>query len=375
MRNNNSLELRMFWGKLLIHIGILLFFCLFWYPNGFLLGGDAYFLGAYNPNLEVIFPYAGIGIICAFIGKYITQSTIRLSPRRALFLLAFLGIMSFSAIFSIFPEVSILWVIIWMIAFFVSVLGDTFLLDTPLKKYTLLFGICLGAIINFLSPELNISKELIAIAAILLMLDIQLTGKFKGELLATLILFFIIWDSGHFFLTALALTLWFLAPAWLPRTKKNQRKKSYFFVLFCMFCLIFWGVIKGHFNLLESSTIPFFMSTFSNIINGVGDGQYLIALAYNSTHFLLPNQLILPDWGILLTFFEKGLIGIILYFLLMLIPIFWESRNGFAITFFFFCFWLFTIDFLGTENGVLLAMVFLFAHKESLENKIKPLKY
>ena len=98
-------------------VGLILFLLTFWIPLGFFLGGDPYFLGMFQPALEVVFPLSGIGIFLVFFGQYIAKKERVLSPRTILYILGFLGYGALSAVFSFLPETSMLFLIIWTTGF------------------------------------------------------------------------------------------------------------------------------------------------------------------------------------------------------------------------------------------------------------------
>lgn len=351
-------------GIILEKIGVSIFLLLFWLPKGFYLGGDGYFLGNYNESLEIIFPYAGLGILFVFFGKYLSKTQIQVSQKQILFFLFFLATFGIASLFSSCPEVSIMFLIVWAIALFSASFGSTFLIEKKTEGILFFLGILFGFIYSKYNPTLNISLDLLAIASLILSTFLILNKPFKGKLLMILILFWIIFSSDNLGLLVLTIMLWFFSRIWLPRARKKDEKHLILFPLFFLICLVFYGFYQKIFDFSTSKIIIPIFENWLNLILGFGEGQFLNTLQNFSSTYLIPQKMVFPNWGIVLSFFEKGILGIIMILILSFNSLLFQKKSVFLPTFLFFSFWLFSVDYLSTENGILLALVFLFTQKE-----------
>ena len=179
-------------GQILTNIGFVFFALFFWFPFGFYLGGDAYFLGKYESSLMLYFPYVGLSFFLIFLGNFIKGNTKNISENQILFFLFFLSGIGIMANFSRNPNFSILFLILWAIGFFASIAGDTFYLKEKWKKFVILTGLSLGQCANYFL-DWNISLDLIAIMALYLAIFIRLDDLLKFRWLPILVCFFIIY--------------------------------------------------------------------------------------------------------------------------------------------------------------------------------------
>lgn len=357
-------------GYILEKIGISIFLLFFWLPNGFYLGGDAYFLGNYNASLEVIFPYSGIGILLVFWGKFLSKTNILISQKQTLYFLFLLAVFGFSAIFSLNPETSILFLIIWSIGLFSATFGSSFFIEKKEEQKLFFLGILLGFIVSKYDFFTNLSEDLLAIASLILSIFLILNKSFKGKLLMLFTLFWIIFSSENLGLIFLTVALLLFSRIWLPRTRKTEEKNLVLVLLIFLVLLTSIGFYQKIFIFSSPQGILSIFKNWLNLIFGFGEGQFLIALQNYSEIYLIPQKMIFPNWGIVLSFFEKGILGIFLILILSFNSLLFQKKAVFLPTILFFCFWLFSIDYLSTENGILLSLVFLFAKKEPFKKII-----
>ncbi len=343
--------------------GICFFLLLFWLPFGFFLGGDAYFLGKYDASLEVIFPYGGLGILFVFLGKFLSGTSQKLLQKQILFILFFLAVFGISANFSLKPEVSILFLILWTIGFFSASFGNSFFIEKPWQQKVFLLGITLGYFFTKIVPEWDISGELLGIGALILSIFLSFSYAFRGRRFMILFLFWVIFESQNLGIILFTIFLWMCASIWLPKYRKIERERSIVSPLILLVGLTIYGFYQQVFDTSYSRVfLPIFEQGLSFIF-GFGEGQFLIALQNFSSVFLIPEKMQIPQWGIITFFFEKGASGILLILFLCANAVAFQGRNKMFPAFLFFCFWMIVPDFLSSENGILLSLVFLFAKK------------
>ena len=146
-----------------------------------------------------------------------------------------------------------------------------------------------------------------------------------------------------------------------------ERERSILSPLILLVGLTIYGFFQKVFTFPSNPEwLPIF-DHWKNLIFGFGEGQYLMALQEFSRIYLIPENMVFPKWGVVLSFFEKGIVGVLLILFLAISPLLLRLKSNFFPTFLFFSFWIFSVDFLGTENGILLALVFLFAQKSRFQ--------
>lgn len=351
-------------ASFLVGIGFVFFALLFWYPFGFHLGGDAYFLGKYEPMLDLYFPYAGLGFFAMFLGNFLKGKSTNISENQILFFLLFLAVLGVEATFSLNPSFSILFMILWAIGFFLSIGGNDFLLEARWKKITISIGILLGLLAHHYFPHWSISMDLIAIMAIYLAIFIRIGDLFRFQWVWVLACFLVVFLSQNNALILFSIVCWMVSPLWLNRSRRIKMRFSDSIPVIVLFLLQAWNWGNSTESTETLSSFLPIAEDFKLFLMGVGEGQFFMALHYFAPSYILNDVPVLPEWGIVLTFFEQGLLGVFLIILLGLSPIIFNRGKIIFLSFLFLFFWIVSAEFLGTENGILLALAFLFAQKE-----------
>jgi len=145
---------------------------------------------------------------------------------------------------------------------------------------------------------------------------------------------------------------------------ENKGKNGVLFLMPLIFIVVLtlWG---GHEAVLSFPRFSMILDMRENWLWGVGEGQFLAGLR-NLPSIVAPEQLRLPEWGILHTFFEKGFFGLFITEMLIFVPIVFCARNKFLLFSLFLGFWVFTADLMGTENGILILGTFLLVEEKLL---------
>ncbi|MCF7830468.1 hypothetical protein K9M41_00510 [Candidatus Gracilibacteria bacterium] len=352
-------------GEWLEKIGLAIFILTFWWPNGFYLGGDATFLGNFHSELEVVFPVCGIGIFLIFFGKFLSGTQNHLSKNQLLFLLSFLGFSALAAVFSVRPEVSILFLIIWATGFLSLSFGDSLIIKGLEKRFLLFLSLLIGVFLQKVFPALGISAILLGIGALLGIIFAMKDKEFRGRFLLILFYTWIVFETAHLGLILLAFLMLFGAKFWLPRAMKNVQKELFIPLIF-LIGLSVWGIFQGNFRFGVSWGLPLkFFQEFQTLLFGAGEGQFLIALQDVSKNILLPENFWVPSSGFLLALSEKGFLGIFFLGLLCLLPFIVSDKKKILFSFLFLYLLFFTSDLIATENGILFLSAFLLATEKN----------
>ncbi len=342
-------------------LGIGFFLLTFWLPTGITLGGDPYFLGSFLSELEIVLPLCTIGILLVLMVQ-ILKKNFKISQSKWILISIFLAGEAILAFLSRDPQISILYLLLWVFAICGFGLQEIFHPEGKIKRLLFLVGILGGYGAMKFFPNLGVIPDLLAMAATLGTVFAYLEGKFKGRLVLILFYVLIIFESQNLGLILLFLATWLSAKFWLPRVQKSKNTSLFIFPIIFLIGLIIWGGIEG---ILTFEKISLSLKNLGqNMIWGTGEGQALIALQNLSDTFLSPENLKLPPYGILHTFLEKGIFGIILTSLLIFSPIIFRLKNGILFSLLFFGFWFFSSALLGTENGILFLGMFLLGLKE-----------
>ncbi len=347
-------------GKYMAILGFTIFVLLFWCPFGFYLGGDPYFFGPFNNRLQVTFPYHGIGLFLLFIGTFLQGRFKHISEDRLLYFLIFLMFIGFLSNVSIEPNTSIVFLILWAIGFFAVVFDATFWANKRFKQLLMLIGILWGSIMSYYYPEWQISTDLLAIMSIYLMVFMKVSAKNLGEFFY-IPLFFVITMSQNIGLIVFAGLIWMTITWWIGRRKKRQID-IWHWILFVIFIIITMVVYKRQYLVDQAWTMPLF-SNWKIFFFGFGEGQLLKAFYNFSPVHIFSSIPTTATSGFMKTFFEQGILGILLIISLAINPLFFHRKKEIMPVILFLCFWILSADFLGTSNGILLAMLFLFMRK------------
>ncbi len=348
------------WGLLLEKIGFILFALLFWWPLGFHLGGDPFFLDKYSPTLNLAFPYFGVSLMLLLLSVFLQKKNQQVSENQILVLLLFLAIMAFTATQSIAPKYSIIYIILWSIALFGIITGQTFWLDKRWKQITLLLGITLGTFVSHFSPL--VSLDLLGIAALYGLIFLKIHPVLRYSMPVMLFYFSVIALTQNYGLILLTLVFWLTAFLWLPRSRRMRIPQTHY--LWIVFLIVI--SLLGSFILPPTiNTEPLILSFFDHILWGTGEGTFLQASFNQADHFIFSQSITPPASGMTLTLLEQGSIGFLAIVLLSLMPWIFNPKRyqRFPIFLFLGC-WLVSPVFIGTPNGILMALPLLFMHKK-----------
>ncbi len=345
-------------------IGFSIFVFSFWFPNGLHLGGTAGALGGVQPSLEVVLPMSGMGLIMIFVGQLLENKFVSEHVRWKL-ILAFLLGECLLAMMSVNPAISILYLFVWTLGLMSAGYRNLFWIAGHEKRWLLLYGIIIGTLASKLYPELGISNDIIAMGAVLGTLFALMEQDFVGKELVVFFYTWVVFESYNVGLILIFAALCLSTAFWLPISHNYKSRTFYFVPPIFLLGLIMWAGSNGLFTL---PTFPNELRIGDYWFAGVGEGQFLTALPKLAK---VPTQMLdfsLPDWGMLLTFFEKGLTGILLTGLLILTPVVFGHKRGLLFSITFLGFWVVSPDLASSECGILLLGAFLFAQ----ENGVRP---
>ncbi len=345
-------------------LGIAIFLLTFWMPIGFFLGGDAFFLGHFQPTLEVQFPLFGLGIFLVFFGQYLAKRERVLPLKTILFILIFLGYGAISSIFSFRPEVSMLFLILWTTGFLAMATGEAFVIEGAWKQWTLFGSVLVGFLFSYFFPHLGISQSLLAVASIWGTVFALRDARFSARILPLILYSWVIYMNAQFGVFLFTLLLVFGANLWLPNLKKSVQRRDVLFQFFLLIALFVWGIFAKHFSFaLDSLWLDSFLSNPLQILLGVGEGQFLLAIQQFSDTVLVPQALQISSSGLLLTLFEKGIVGLVLLLALVFLPYRISEKKPLLPSILTLFLLLLLPDLIANEQGILLFLPFLFAEK------------
>lgn len=350
-------------GDWMERLGFVVFVFTFWIPGGFFLGGDPTFLGPFLPTLEIVFPWCGIGIFLLFFGRFLNQTNGRLSQSQILFMLLFLGFFAIDAAFSTNPQASVLFLLVWAVAFLTSTMGETFFIKGALKRSLWALSMLIGFLFASFLPHVGISSEILGIGAVLGLVFLFHENYFWGRSLLLLIYLWIIFEMGIFLLFLLALFLLLTVKVWTPSFRRNIQKHEIGGGVVFIILLIIWGMWSGKFDLsFVWGWISGWGGSVWNVLFGVGEGQYFVALQQFSQTYLIPKELVLPSSGYMFSLMEKGILGLGFVLSFLIVPTYLQEKKKYIFPILFLIFFLFTTDLVSTENGILLLGAITFAH-------------
>ncbi len=376
---NKQAEKNNFWhelGNRIICFGFVIFCFTYWIPDGFIIGGNPLYLGKFNPELEIQLPYSILGITLVMLGSLLLKSFRASKGQWIIFFTFLIGNLLLSIIVinsketlltSILsdPSNALLFLIIWGVAFWGMGFFHAFHLQGKFKNLIWALGILTGILSSFLF-DIPVSRELLAIAAILGAFFIRLETRLKVQMFIILFYTWVVFESHNLGLVFLFLATWMGADYWLPRSAKIKNEWMLLLPVIFSFLLFFdprYDFVFPTFNSIKS--------VGGNMFWGVGDGRYLIALQQNAEVFLTPKELIKPSYGIVLTYFEKGVFGVILTGMLMVYPYLFRKKYGKLLTFLFSGFWIFSPVLVGSEIGILFLGMMIFGRdKMEIEKRM-----
>ncbi len=339
-------------------LGLAVFLFSFWFSGGIPMGGDPYFLGNFQSELELVFPVCGFGVLLVLLGRILMKSLI-ISRPEWIFIFLFLVGEAVLSFFSHDPETSILYLFLWTLALFAFGFERTFKIFGQEKRYLFFGGIFAGLLLSQFFLDLGISKDILAMAAILGAIYAQMEPKFRGRIPLILFYILVLFLSHNVGLMVFFLLVWLSGQMWIPRKQKLNNWAPFFLPTVFLLGLMFWQK-----EALFFPTLKALGPMGQDVFWGLGEGQFLVAFQNLSDVFLAPENLKLPQYGVLLTFIEKGIIGCVLTALLILSPVIFRFRNGTLFSFLFLGFWIFSPVLVGLENGILFLGMFLLAEEK-----------
>jgi hypothetical protein len=351
-------------GKYIEGIGLLGFVATFWINAGIVIGGNPYFWGHFLPTAEVIFPFSALALLLVWIGRKLQNSLRTISTQEIVFWGCFYALSLGITLLSDYKFLSLPWLLIWVMAWFVFQLKDSIFPNTWLKQGILWMSISIGAMACFWLPELfphtEISKDLIGMAAVC---GIFFSSSFGNGISKFFLHVFYAYialkteNPGIIIAAGIAL---FNVQKYLPRMKFRA--------------LIFWGPMMfwgGGFGFLLSQGLNWNIGTWFNFVSvfvgnlklllfGAGEGQFLHVLDLFSAKIINPTNIAFPPSGVLIAFFEKGILGILLFAgLFFYQKLFWIQEKTTILPFLALCAWIFSPDIVLLETGVVFLLAML----------------
>ncbi|MDH3324613.1 MAG: hypothetical protein OEL89_03175, partial [Candidatus Peregrinibacteria bacterium] len=171
----------------------------------------------------------------------------------------------------------------------------------------------------------------------------------------------VVCNSHSFWLVLFAIFIFWFSKLWLSNGRKTERNMAVFLPIIFLSFFLGYGIYEGDFSFsIFGNQLSGFFDNILNVFFGVGGGQFLIALQDLSQTILTPNFFKLPVSGILNSFYEFGIIGILFLIVLVFSPKIFNKKASVFYSILFLFFWGLVNDFFVTENAILFAMVFLF---------------
>lgn len=362
MSETSSLKQQL--GEFLAMGGELLFWLTWWAPIGFSFAGDPTLFGAFRPELSVLFPISGIGILLWWSGKLMLSP--QLNPQKILFPLLWLLAWGINVFFSFDPASSVAYLLVWAVGLLSLGTQETFF-ATGRRRIFFGLGLAMGfAALQWL-PMLHVSASLLSIGAFWGLIFLAWEPSFRGKFLWQLFFMAGVFFTHNLAVELAALLVLVFGRRWFGVT--SGKKSPYWGAI------MLWGLIFG-WKIAENGPFifhmqPYWTEIFQNwtqLFLGVGEGQFLVGLQHFSPTLLDTFQLQIPQSGVLLTFFEHGILGILLLGILIL---FCTSKRPSFLSWWLVFFWMFSSVFVAREEGILFLLVLLSIQvpQERIEKK------
>jgi hypothetical protein len=353
-------------GEFLAVGGELLFWLTWWLPIGFALGGNPTVFGAFYSELAVVLPISGAGLILWWIGKLILAP--RLNPQKIIFPLIWLILWGANAFFSFDAATSVSYLLVWAVGLLALGTKETFF-ATGARRIFFGIGLASGFAAIYWMPALDVSPALLSIGAVWGLIFLSWESPFLGKLFWQILFLAGAFFSGNLAIQLAALMVLIFGRRWFDVT--SGKKSPYWLAI------MVWGMVFG-WKLAENGPFilkiqPYWTQIFHNwtqLFLGVGEGQFLVGLQRFSPTLLDAAQLRIPESGAILTFFEHGIVGVILLLILFL---FSNSKRPPFLSWWLVFFWIFSPVFVAREEGIIFLLVFLAtqAPKERIVKKRK----
>ena len=349
-------------------IGFALFIFTFWMPLGMELVSQQYVFGVFQAANNVIFPVSGIGILLVLVGQ-LRRHTFDTKDSHWLFVFTFLMAVAISIFFSVSPEVSIWFLVLWTVSLLATGFREVFFIRGYLKRTLLFLSILAGMITVFWGETFEVNTDVLAMGALLGAVYAQLEEKFRGKEFLILFYVWVVFECGNLGLLFTFMLVWMGMVFWIEGAGKKAYESLLFYLpLGFLLLLMVWGRFEGEMSLPEMIPV---LSMQQHWLWGVGEGQYLVSLPNISLDVLDAWLWQMPDWGVFHTYTEKGLMGILMIGMLILMPLVFNRRCHLVFSFLFFCFWLVSSELVGAENGIFFLGAFLLNPKRGLEGSEK----
>lgn len=351
-------------GEFVASIGEMVFWLSWWCPLGIELGGTPTVFGGFRPELEIVLPISAFGLLLWWLGRLFSST--KLDPHKIIFPLLWLVAWGVGAIFSLDPTTSIKFLLIWMVGLLALGTGETFF-ASGIRRLFFTIGLGAGFAATYLFPEIGVSTELLSLGAVWGLMFLAWEPKFYGKFLWQLAYLFAVFQTHNLGILLAALALLMFGRRWFG--VRSGRQSPYWIAVASWGAMFGWQLAEQGPFLLRIQ--PFWREIFTEwqqLFFGIGDGQFLVALQRYSTNILGTADLRLPDSGAILTFFEHGIIGLILILALLLLS---NAKRPNFMSWWLVYFWIFAPSFIAREEGIILMLVLLATQvpKERPEEK------
>jgi hypothetical protein len=352
-------------------VAFLIFVFFFWLNWGFFLGGDSTILGPRIESMEVVFPLFGVGILIAFFSnfsQYFKKRILIKSPQLILFFCIFLSVFTILSLFSFQPKTSIVFVILWAISVFSTMASNTFFVQKKWQKISLLLGILLGIFIARFFPEIRISKDLIAAAAILTAIFFAKEEDYFLKIFLPVMMAGVIFWAGNFGIIIFAIFIFWTSKIWGREFRKRGTSPLFLPTILLLGATIY-AVINNHFSISLLGNFPFqFFKIPLNLFFGAGEGQFFVIMSNFSAEFLRTSNFVFPQSGLFVSLVETGILGVLFTTFFIFSPQLFGKQKSFFYSVLFFGFWILSPEFFNFSNGILFSSVFLFAQQGEGKN-------
>jgi len=362
-------------SRVLTWVGVIIFWLTFWLPRGIFLGGQATSLGAYFPEMEVIIPVSAVGILIVlgaqFFQKHSDREYLAKFWHGGKTVALWLVIMTIISFFSRDFGLSVLFIPIFLLGMLTIPVNKELFPDSLYKNSLLVAGVLTGILVSQIDPDLKISRDLLALVSVLglTFLSDQKTifngwksaksREFFAKLAMQAVYFYAIFQSDNLIFLLLALIILFFSQKVFIYRRGHLSPDIWGIFIFAGFFITRLSQ-REIYKINLPTTIPHFWSNFREILLGVGQGQFLPALQQNSD-FLLPlTKLQIPNNGFLLTLFEQGVLGVFAILLLFVFSYYLHHKRSKLYILIIFLLWFFSREFMASENGLILFLLFLF---------------
>lgn len=361
---NESPSLKQQLGEFLAIGGELLFWLTWWLPIGLSLGGNPTMFGIFHSELAVVLPISGMGLILWWTGELLASP--RLNPQKIIFPLLWLLAWGANVLFSFHPDISVSFLAVWAVGLLALGTKETFF-AAGMRRIFFTIGLVAGFAAVRWMPMLDVSATLLSIGSVWGLIFLCWEPSFRGKWLWQLLFLIGVFFTHNLAIQLAGLLVLVFGRRWFGVT---SGKKSPFWL-----AVIFWGFLFG-WNVAEKGPFlfhiqPYWTEIFHNwtqFLFGVGEGQFLVGLQHFSPTLLSAAQLHVPESGIMVTFFEHGLIGVLLLGGLLL---FYNAKRPSFLSWWIVFFWIFSSVFIVREEGILFLLVLLAIEvpRERIEKK------